>query len=267
MTKSGLGSCGTLAGALVLMILTPIGYAGTQSNIVFGSEYACNGGQTHFVIKACKKVYTFEQCDVQYLNSAAPGGLGALTQVRREMLESSLNGCMVGGTATGARVAQEGKPGQAQYLGTWYDVRILEHSDGKSKVRWGSGTEDWMDDSKVRSGREGTTPNDAAGGPRHLPDGRYACTGKIGAALVTFGFVDIAGTSYRGPSHSPSGSYAPFEVSADNSLTWSKGFGGFNLENGVQYQDARIVPGEPARFRVRYKTASGHSEALDCGRE
>ncbi len=99
-----------------------------------------------------------------------------------------------------------------------------------------------------------------------LPDGRYTCLGMIGASTVTFGFVDIKGQTYRGPSHSPSGAYAPFTIGADNAITWSRGFGEFNRDNGVTYKSAALVPGK-ARFKVSYTTARGYSENLDCGRE
>lgn len=255
--------CGLVAAGL---LIAAVGQAQKKADVVLGSEYTCNGGQTRFVVKACKQVYTFEQCDVQYLNAAAPNGLGALTQMRKEMLESSLSGCTVAGAAVATKAVAEGTPGQAQYLGTWYDVKVLERRAGKVRVRWSTGTEDWMDEKKVRGAGAAAAKADEAA-PDALADGRYACTGRMGSQLVTFGFVDIKGKTYRGPSHAPSGAYAPFTMGDDGEIVWSKGFGEFHRDNGVTYESAKAVAGDKPRFRVKYRTASGRAEALDCGRE
>lgn len=71
-------------------------------------------------------MYTFETCDVQYLNAAAPNGLGAQLDMRRETLERSFEGCTVKGQQVGVANQGDGEPGQALQLGTWYDVKILE---------------------------------------------------------------------------------------------------------------------------------------------
>ncbi len=242
-------------------------YSAPRAQIEFGSEYSCNSGQTRFIVKSCKPIYTFETCQVQYLNAAAAGGLGAQVDVRREMVEANLQGCTIAGKAVAVSNQQEGEPGEARWLGTWYDVRVLDRKAGKVHVRFSSGTEDWLDAALVRAkGSPATNVEDGKLGSGTLPEGRYTCMGWIGPRAVNFGFVEVKGQSYRGPSHSSSGDFAPFTVSADGALTWSKGFGEFN-NNGTKYQSAKVVPGQKPHFTVHYLTASGRAEALDCGRE
>jgi hypothetical protein len=258
-------------GVAGLLFLTP-SFADLRGKLVFGSEYSCKDRGVRFVVKSCQMVYSSERCDVQYLNSATTNGLGALDQERREMLERRLSGCTVAGQPVSMTEEPAGEPGQAVQMGTWYEVRILAQNGGKILVRKSSGQEEWRDRADVRrsasspSSSARTTPATNASAAGSLPDGRYTCVGWIGSSAVTFGFVDIKGRSYRGPSHDVSGPFAPFSVAAGGALTWSRGFGEFN-SNGVRYQSAKIVPGNKPRFDVQYTTASGGAEVLNCERE
>lgn len=92
-----------------------------------------------------------------------------------------------------------------------------------------------------------------------IPSGRYACDGG--------NYVDIRGTEYRGPTYEPSGPFKPYAVGAGNSLTWSAGFGAFNVVStrymGVSH-DAAAQPW----FVVTYsRTHGGGVDQVDCERE
>ncbi len=246
-----------------LLLMSP-GFAEKNAKLIFGSEYSCANGSVRFVIKSCKPVYTFETCEVQYLNSAAPNGLGAKIENRRDAMEKYVVGCTVAGAPVGAAEEQKGEPGQALRLGTWFDVRILGESGGKIHVRSTSGAEDWLDRSLVRRNTPSSSQPAFAGGS--LPDGRYTCILWNRNQPITVGVVEIHGRTYRGPSNNLTGPFAPFSVSNNGDLTWSKGFGEFN-RNGVHYQSAKIIGGDKPRFTVKYTQASGRAEGLECGRE
>ena len=188
----------TLVALTALMLSVSGSYVRAQgrAQITFGQEYRCSGGSQRFVVRSCKPVYTFETCDVQYLNSAAANGLGARVDLRKETLEASLGTCTVAGKVVQSTAPPSGQPGQALYLGTWYDVTVLGRSGDKIRVRWSSGTEDLMDANKVR----GTAVKDQE--PVHgsnnaaLKAGAYHCTGYSGHLFTVPGFTVDAGGNY-----------------------------------------------------------------------
>ncbi len=65
--------------ALSLATLSTSGAAlsAERARLVFGQPYSCSGGAQRLIVRSCKPTYTFETCDVQYLNTYAPNSLGA----------------------------------------------------------------------------------------------------------------------------------------------------------------------------------------------
>lgn len=171
-----------LTGAVLCLLFTTAAHAEGRAHLVFGKEYTCNNGDTHLIVKKCAPLYTFQSCDVQYLNAYSPNGLGALVQMHQEDVEHSLAKCTIGGAAVQTHAEDAGHAGQALYLGTWYDVKILERVGNKIRVRWSSGTEDLLDASSVRE----NAPVRAAGyatGP--IRPGSYSCS-SYGHAMPSF---------------------------------------------------------------------------------
>ena len=103
-------------------------------------------------------------------------------------------------------------------------------------------------------------------GGASLPDGRYTCSEFIGNALAIFGFVDIRGRTYRGPSHAPTGGFAPFSLDKDGVIRWGGPFG--ELDSGdAHVMESVVVAGHKPIFFVSYVGPGGNSERLDCVRE
>lgn len=143
-------------GALIVTAATSFqARAEDRAQIVFNSQYQCQNGN-RLVVYACKMTYDFETCDVQYMNPAAPGGLGARdNHVNRTSLEKTLAGwqCSVPGCVSNVGPQAAGVPGQALWLGNWYDVAVLDRRGGKVLVRFSGGSESWLDSSAVRTAR------------------------------------------------------------------------------------------------------------------
>ena len=128
-------------------------FAEQRVQIAFGSEYTCKEGDARLIVYSCKPTYTFEACDVQFLNRAAPGGLGARdNSFRRERLEATLASwqCRIEGQAVNMSPRREGLPGEAFFNGHWFNVTIIEERGGQVHVRDEAGAENWMDSSRVR---------------------------------------------------------------------------------------------------------------------
>ncbi len=179
--------------ALAVM-LTSAAHAEPRTQLLLGQEYSCNGGQTRVIVKSCKRLYTATSCELQYLNAAAPSGLGALIDERQENLERNLAACTVGGKVAAVSEAATGRPGQAQRLGTWYDVAVLRQEGGEVRVRWAGGSEDFMPADKVRLAQatraEVARPDSPMG---TLKAGPYHCTSFVGPVTGGGHLVAIPG--------------------------------------------------------------------------
>ena len=104
-----------------------------------------------------------------------------------------------------------------------------------------------------------TAKSEAGANAGTIPAGRYACDGGSS--------VDIRGSEYRGPTDAPSGDFSPYVLGAGNSITWTAGFGEFNVVS-TQYkgisQDSTAQPW----FAVTYnRTHGGGVEQVDCERQ
>lgn len=92
-----------------------------------------------------------------------------------------------------------------------------------------------------------------------IPSGRYACDGGSS--------VDIRGGEYRGPTDAPSGEFSPYVMDAKNSVTWTAGFGEFNVVS-TQYKGISQDSAAQPWFAVTYsRTHGGGVEEVDCERE
>lgn len=116
---------------------------------------------------------------------------------------------------------------------------------------------------KAMSGAADAAPAQAqASAAGTIPSGHYGCDFAGGGSA---GYVDIRGSSYRGPSSGVSGDFRPYAMSAGNSITWTVGFGQFSVV-GSQYMGADSG-GRPA-FSVTYaRTRGGGVDRIDCLRE
>jgi hypothetical protein len=97
-----------------------------------------------------------------------------------------------------------------------------------------------------------------------LGDGHYTCQMRLGSAIVTYGFVDIRGRTYRGPSLGSGGTFATFSLSSTGVIQWSRGFGAVG-SNGGQLGTTEVT--QTDHFVVHYFTPRGSPNVLDCGRE
>ena len=100
--------------------------------------------------------------------------------------------------------------------------------------------------------------------PPRLGDGHYTCQMALGSNFVTYGFIDIRGRTYRGPSLGPGGPFAAFSLSPTGVIQWSRGFGAVGT-NGAQLGITEVT--QTDHFVVHYFTPHGNPGALDCGRE
>ena len=104
---------------------------------------------------------------------------------------------------------------------------------------------------------------DAMAAGSSIPPGRYACNL---IAVGNAGYVDIRGSDYRGPSLTPGGSFSPYSM-AGNAITWSAGFGEFNVDH-TQYRGLTNGAGGHPWFTVTYRrTRGGGVDTVDCERE
>ena len=96
----------TLMQAALLLCAAPHAVAqNRQRALRFDVPYACPG-PARIKVLGCKGAGDSEMCDVQYLNDAAPNGLGALIQTYRATITQQLSTCTVAGEAA-ATQAQE----------------------------------------------------------------------------------------------------------------------------------------------------------------
>ena len=92
-----------------------------------------------------------------------------------------------------------------------------------------------------------------------IPAGRYACDGGS--------YVDIRGSEYRGPADEPSGDFSRYVLGAGNSITWTAGFGEFNVVS-TQYKGVSQDSTAQPWFAVTYnRTHGGGVEQVDCERQ
>lgn len=92
-----------------------------------------------------------------------------------------------------------------------------------------------------------------------IPSGRYACDGGTS--------VDIRGAEYRGPTDEPSGEFSPYVMGAGNSVTWTAGFGEFDVVS-TQYKGISKDATAQPWFAVIYnRTHGGGVEQVDCERQ
>jgi hypothetical protein len=107
-------------------------------------------------------------------------------------------------------------------------------------------------------------PGSAARGGSAMPSGRYVCLFAGGGSP---GAVDIQGSTYRGPSLETSGPFAPYAMGPDNSVTWTAGFGAFNVAS-TQYRGVSNDSAHQPWFTVTYnRTTGGGVDAVDCQKE
>lgn len=80
-----------------------------QGGLQFNVPYSCPG-PSRLVVLGCKGTADFDLCDVQYLNAAAPKGLGALTQGYRKTVTEQLAVCSApdGSAPASASPARQG---------------------------------------------------------------------------------------------------------------------------------------------------------------
>ena len=109
----------------------------------------------------------------------------------------------------------------------------------------------------------GCAPPAAQAQAAGLPNGHYACGQNVGGSFSTFGYVDIRGSTYRGPSLDGAGLFAPYSVGPDGAIQWSGSFGAFNT-NGAHIVGSSVMAGDKPWFRVNYVSAGGDPEQLDC---
>jgi hypothetical protein len=102
-----------------------------------------------------------------------------------------------------------------------------------------------------------------APGAGAIPSGHYGCLFGNGGSP---GYVDIRGGTYRGPTLTASGAFAPYAMGAANSITWRAGFGQFNVISS-EYMGISDDTSHRPWFAVLYHTAGGGNDRLDCERE
>ncbi len=102
-------------------------------------------------------------------------------------------------------------------------------------------------------------PRQAAGGG--IPSGHYGCSFGGGGSP---GYVDIRGSTYRGPSLTGSGAFSAYSM-AGSAIVWTRGFGEFRVVSS-EFMGADTA-GRPW-FAVTYsRTHGGGVDRLECLRE
>lgn len=102
-----------LAWLAALLAPGPVAAQPSQDSLKFNAPYSCPG-PSRLIVIGCKGTDDFDQCDVQYLNDAAPNGLGARLQVYRQTLVEQLGPCKgPGGDAAANRPTPPPKPAGA----------------------------------------------------------------------------------------------------------------------------------------------------------
>ena len=102
-----------------------------------------------------------------------------------------------------------------------------------------------------------------AAGVGAIPPGHYGCLFGGGGSP---GYVDIQGGTYRGPTLASSGAFSPYTM-AGNSVTWTAGFGQFDVVSS-EYKGISDDSSHRPRFSVLYRrTPGGGVDQLDCEQE
>jgi hypothetical protein len=96
-----------------------------------------------------------------------------------------------------------------------------------------------------------------------IPSGHYGCLFGSGGSP---GYVDIRGGTYRGPTLTASGAFRPYAMGAMNSITWTAGFGEFNVISS-EYMGISGDTTHRPWFAVLYRTPGGGNDRLDCEQE
>jgi hypothetical protein len=109
----------------------------------------------------------------------------------------------------------------------------------------------------------GLVTSAVAAGVGAIPSGHYGCLFGGGGSP---GYVDIQGGTYRGPTLASSGTFSPYTM-AGNSVTWSAGFGEFNVISS-EYKGISNDSTHRPWFSVLYhRTSGGGIDQLDCEQE
>lgn len=97
------------------------------------------------------------------------------------------------------------------------------------------------------------------------PSGTYVCQKISGSSLIGLGDLVIRGETYSGIG---GGGFAPFKLSGNGELTWTKGIAG--LPDGWTVTSSSYAGldylGRPL-IKIGYRTSRGSTDLIDCVRE